>query len=37
MKPWQLAALAELLRHPERRVIVTCVPPQHPQTGQRRG
>ncbi|AXH47427.1 hypothetical protein KNV18_gp63 [Mycobacterium phage Heath] len=37
MKPWHWAVLRELLAHPERRVIVTCVPPQHPQTGQRRG
>lgn len=31
MKPWQLWALAELLKHPDRKVIVTSMPPQHPQ------
>ncbi|QBI96498.1 hypothetical protein SEA_DONNY_43 [Mycobacterium phage Donny] len=30
MKPWQLWVLAELIKHPDRKVIVS-MPPQHPQ------
>ncbi|AKF14611.1 hypothetical protein AVJ28_gp42 [Mycobacterium phage Baee] len=30
MKPWQWAVLLELIRHPDRTIIVST-PPQHPQ------
>lgn len=35
MKPWQWAVLTEMIKHPDRKVIVS-MPPQHPQTGPRR-